>query len=163
MVISLAWLIFYYIQRFRYIHAKDRLAVSTHLRQDRWEGTLYDADPGKKGGNERWTEESGRTIISIGPIVPVLIVTTKGSVLYSYWYSESSCYHLGHATQQKFEIEPSLNENTANTLIWYALLTLSIVLVRRLWCLSGSKYIFWTCRICYLFLSSYHHCKQEEV
>ncbi|XP_037788462.1 E3 ubiquitin-protein ligase RNF128-like isoform X3 [Penaeus monodon] len=26
MVISLAWLIFYYIQRFRYIHAKDRLA-----------------------------------------------------------------------------------------------------------------------------------------
>ncbi|XP_071522655.1 uncharacterized protein [Panulirus ornatus] len=26
MVISLAWLVFYYIQRFRYIHAKDRLA-----------------------------------------------------------------------------------------------------------------------------------------
>ena len=28
MVISLAWLIFYYIQRFRYAHTKDRLAVS---------------------------------------------------------------------------------------------------------------------------------------
>jgi len=26
MIISLAWLIFYYIQRFRYAHAKDRLA-----------------------------------------------------------------------------------------------------------------------------------------
>ncbi|KPJ20551.1 Protein goliath [Papilio xuthus] len=26
MVISLAWLVFYYIQRFRYIHAKDRLS-----------------------------------------------------------------------------------------------------------------------------------------
>ncbi|KAG8232113.1 hypothetical protein J437_LFUL011656 [Ladona fulva] len=26
MIISLAWLVFYYIQRFRYIHAKDRLA-----------------------------------------------------------------------------------------------------------------------------------------
>lgn len=25
MVISLAWLIFYYVQRFRYAHAKDRL------------------------------------------------------------------------------------------------------------------------------------------
>jgi hypothetical protein len=25
MLISLAWLVFYYIQRFRYIHAKDRL------------------------------------------------------------------------------------------------------------------------------------------
>lgn len=30
MVISLAWLVFYYIQRFRYIHAKDQLSVS-HL------------------------------------------------------------------------------------------------------------------------------------
>jgi len=29
MVISLAWLIFYYIQRFRYAHTKDRLAVSS--------------------------------------------------------------------------------------------------------------------------------------
>lgn len=28
MIISLAWLIFYYVQRFRYIHAKDILAVS---------------------------------------------------------------------------------------------------------------------------------------
>lgn len=28
MVISLAWLIFYYVQRFRYINAKDQLAVS---------------------------------------------------------------------------------------------------------------------------------------
>ena len=28
MVISLAWLVFYYIQRFRYAHTKDRLAVS---------------------------------------------------------------------------------------------------------------------------------------
>ena len=27
MVISLAWLVFYYVQRFRYAHAKDRLAV----------------------------------------------------------------------------------------------------------------------------------------
>ena len=27
MVISLAWLVFYYIQRFRYAHTKDRLAV----------------------------------------------------------------------------------------------------------------------------------------
>nr|CAD7605014.1 unnamed protein product [Timema genevievae] len=27
MVISLAWLVFYYVQRFRYIHAKDRLSV----------------------------------------------------------------------------------------------------------------------------------------
>lgn len=29
MVISLAWLVFYYIQRFRYAHTKDRLAVSS--------------------------------------------------------------------------------------------------------------------------------------
>lgn len=29
MVISLAWLVFYYIQRFRYSHAKERLAVSS--------------------------------------------------------------------------------------------------------------------------------------
>lgn len=28
MIISLAWLVFYYVQRFRYIHAKDLLAVS---------------------------------------------------------------------------------------------------------------------------------------
>ena len=28
MIISLAWLVFYYIQRFRYIQAKDILAVS---------------------------------------------------------------------------------------------------------------------------------------
>ena len=28
MMISLAWLVFYYIQRFRYLHAKDRLSVS---------------------------------------------------------------------------------------------------------------------------------------
>lgn len=28
MAISLAWLAFYYVQRFRYLHAKDRLAVS---------------------------------------------------------------------------------------------------------------------------------------
>ncbi len=28
MAISLAWLVFYYVQRFRYAHAKDRLAVS---------------------------------------------------------------------------------------------------------------------------------------
>ena len=28
LVISLAWLLFYYVQRFRYMHAKDRLAVS---------------------------------------------------------------------------------------------------------------------------------------
>ena len=28
MIISLAWLVFYYIQRFRYAHAKERLAVS---------------------------------------------------------------------------------------------------------------------------------------
>ena len=25
MLISLAWLVFYYVQRFRYIHAKDRM------------------------------------------------------------------------------------------------------------------------------------------
>ncbi|KAK2145034.1 hypothetical protein NP493_4030g00002 [Ridgeia piscesae] len=31
MIISLAWLIFYYIQRFRYAHAKERLSVSTRL------------------------------------------------------------------------------------------------------------------------------------
>ena len=28
MMVSLAWLVFYYIQRFRYLHAKDRLSVS---------------------------------------------------------------------------------------------------------------------------------------
>ena len=28
MIISLAWLAFYYVQRFRYVHAKDRLSVS---------------------------------------------------------------------------------------------------------------------------------------
>lgn len=28
MMISLAWLVFYYIQRFRYLHAKDRLSVT---------------------------------------------------------------------------------------------------------------------------------------
>ena len=28
MIISLAWLVFYYVQRFRYIHAKDILGVS---------------------------------------------------------------------------------------------------------------------------------------
>lgn len=27
MLISLAWLVFYYVQRFRYVHAKDLLAV----------------------------------------------------------------------------------------------------------------------------------------
>ncbi len=27
MIISLAWLVFYYIQRFRYAHAKERLSV----------------------------------------------------------------------------------------------------------------------------------------
>jgi len=32
MVISLAWLVFYYIQRFRYIHAKDQLSVSQQLK-----------------------------------------------------------------------------------------------------------------------------------
>jgi|SRR6218665_2039786 len=30
MVISVAWLIFYYIQRFRYAHTKDRLSVINH-------------------------------------------------------------------------------------------------------------------------------------
>lgn len=29
MIVSLAWLVFYYIQRFRYSHAKERLAVSS--------------------------------------------------------------------------------------------------------------------------------------
>ena len=29
MIISLAWLVFYYIQRFRYAHAKERLSVSS--------------------------------------------------------------------------------------------------------------------------------------
>lgn len=29
MVMSLSWLVFYYIQRFRYMNAKDRLSVST--------------------------------------------------------------------------------------------------------------------------------------
>ena len=29
MIISLAWLVFYYIQRFRYAHAKERLSVRT--------------------------------------------------------------------------------------------------------------------------------------
>ena len=28
MMISLAWLVFYYVQRFRYLHAKDRLSVA---------------------------------------------------------------------------------------------------------------------------------------
>ena len=28
MIISLAWLVFYYIQRFRYAHAKERLSVN---------------------------------------------------------------------------------------------------------------------------------------
>jgi len=32
MIISLAWLIFYYVQRFRYIHAKDILAVRERER-----------------------------------------------------------------------------------------------------------------------------------
>ena len=31
MIISLAWLAFYYVQRFRYVHAKDRLSVSNLL------------------------------------------------------------------------------------------------------------------------------------
>lgn len=31
MIISLAWLVFYYIQRFRYAHAKERLSVRTHF------------------------------------------------------------------------------------------------------------------------------------
>ncbi|XP_025831761.1 protein goliath isoform X2 [Agrilus planipennis] len=31
MIISLAWLVFYYVQRFRYIHAKDRLSVSSFM------------------------------------------------------------------------------------------------------------------------------------
>ena len=31
MMISLAWLVFYYIQRFRYLHAKDRLSVRRQL------------------------------------------------------------------------------------------------------------------------------------
>jgi hypothetical protein len=32
MIISLAWLVFYYIQRFRYAHAKERLAVRDFVR-----------------------------------------------------------------------------------------------------------------------------------
>ena len=28
MVVSLAWLLFYYVQRFRYVHARDQLTVS---------------------------------------------------------------------------------------------------------------------------------------
>lgn len=32
LIISLAWLIFYYIQRFRYAHAKERLTVSYVFR-----------------------------------------------------------------------------------------------------------------------------------
>lgn len=32
MMISLAWLVFYYIQRFRYLHAKDRLSVRFFAR-----------------------------------------------------------------------------------------------------------------------------------
>ena len=32
MIISLAWLVFYYIQRFRYAHAKERLSVSSKRR-----------------------------------------------------------------------------------------------------------------------------------
>ena len=31
MIISLAWLVFYYIQRFRYAHAKERLSVSRYI------------------------------------------------------------------------------------------------------------------------------------
>ena len=31
MIISLAWLVFYYIQRFRYAHAKERLSVRMNL------------------------------------------------------------------------------------------------------------------------------------
>lgn len=35
MMISLAWLVFYYIQRFRYLHAKDRLSVThNHYTDD---------------------------------------------------------------------------------------------------------------------------------
>ena len=34
MIISLAWLVFYYIQRFRYAQARDRTQVSPHC--DRW-------------------------------------------------------------------------------------------------------------------------------
>ena len=30
MVVALAWLSFYYVQRFRYVHNKDRLSVSKH-------------------------------------------------------------------------------------------------------------------------------------
>jgi hypothetical protein len=41
MVISLAWLVFYYIQRFRYIHAKDRLSVRTYFTT----GRLPDVNP----------------------------------------------------------------------------------------------------------------------
>lgn len=33
MIISLAWLVFYYIQRFRYANARDRNQVSSSLRQ----------------------------------------------------------------------------------------------------------------------------------
>lgn len=33
MIVSLAWLVFYYIQRFRYSHAKERLAVSSFFFQ----------------------------------------------------------------------------------------------------------------------------------
>jgi hypothetical protein len=36
MIISLAWLVFYYVQRFRYIHAKDRLSVSDILLKNRF-------------------------------------------------------------------------------------------------------------------------------
>lgn len=46
MIISLAWLVFYYVQRFRYIHAKDRLSVSGHkqdCRDSQWQDSLIEA------------------------------------------------------------------------------------------------------------------------
>jgi hypothetical protein len=45
MIISLAWLVFYYIQRFRYAHAKERLSVSLFCH--RFKRRLYGACLGK--------------------------------------------------------------------------------------------------------------------
>jgi hypothetical protein len=45
MVISLMWLVFYYVQRFRYAHAKDRLAVSSlsNLNSFQFQRRLFNA------------------------------------------------------------------------------------------------------------------------
>jgi len=65
MVISLAWLVFYYVQRFRYAHAKDRLQRRL-FNAAKKALTRIPTRPVRAG-------DKGRTLIFYFPIAPPTI------------------------------------------------------------------------------------------